>query len=78
MPGLYAGGDCTTEYIVNTGSQTGGEGGQGGQSAQQSGGRPRGVVGLFGNYITRQGSGMRGLTKGITTAINIAEYPGKA
>jgi succinate dehydrogenase/fumarate reductase flavoprotein subunit len=38
MPGLYAGGDCTTEYTLNTGSQTGGQGGQqGGQGGPQGG-----------------------------------------
>jgi len=47
MPGLYAGGDCTTEYTLNTGSQTGGPGGapggpQGGAPGQ---GGPQGAQG---------------------------------
>ena len=66
MPGMYAGGDCTTEYTESTGSQTGGQ--------QQGGGGMRGGVGIFGSYIARQGGGMMGIPKGITAAANIAEY----
>jgi hypothetical protein len=64
MPGLYAGGDCTTEYTVSTGSWTIGQGS----------GPSMGSAGLFGNYSARQGGGMMGLPKGITAAINIADY----
>jgi len=103
MPGLFAGGDCTTEYTTSTGDQTGSAqsvqggapGGQGGPSGGQggapgtrggpggSGGPPagggiRGGVGIFGNYMAGQGGGMMGLPKGITAAISIAQYLGKA
>jgi len=68
IPGIYAGGDCTTEYMVNTGSRTSG----------QDSGPSMGAAGLFGNYTARQGGGMMGLPKGITAAINIADYLKKA
>jgi fumarate reductase flavoprotein subunit len=68
MPGLYAGGDCTTEYTVNTGSQPGGQGF----------GPSRGGPGIFGNYTARQGGGFVGIYKGMTVAIKIAEYLKKA
>jgi hypothetical protein len=68
MPGLYAGGDCTTEYTESTGVQTSGQGGGG----------MRGGPGIFGNYTAHQGGGMMGIPKGITAAIKIAEYLGKA
>jgi succinate dehydrogenase/fumarate reductase flavoprotein subunit len=90
MPGLYAGGDCTTEYTVNTGSQTGGQGGpqgmqggRGGQGGQGAGGRSggggrRGSPGIFGDYLAGQGGGMMGFGKAITAAIKIADYLNKA
>jgi len=68
MPGMYAGGDCTTEYTENTGAQT----------SRQGGGGMRGGVGIFGNYRAGQGGGMMGIPKGMTAAINIAEYLSKA
>jgi succinate dehydrogenase/fumarate reductase flavoprotein subunit len=76
MSGLYAGGDCTTEYTVNTGSQTGGQGGQG--AGQSGGGGMRSRAGIFGDYIAGTGGGMMGFSKGITAAINMAEYIKKA
>lgn len=69
MPGLYAGGDCTTEYTVSTGAQTGG---------QQPGGPLMGGPGIFGNYTAHSGGGMAGIYKGYSAAINIAKYLGKA
>jgi succinate dehydrogenase/fumarate reductase flavoprotein subunit len=67
IPGLYAGGDCTTEYTVSTGTQTGGQGF----------GPSMGGPGIFGNYTARQGGGFGGIYKGITAATNIAGYLGK-
>jgi succinate dehydrogenase/fumarate reductase flavoprotein subunit len=67
MPGLYAGGDCTTEYSANAGTQTSGRGG----------GPSRGA-GIFGNYIAFGGGGMAGIYKGYGAAISIAKYLGKA
>jgi urocanate reductase len=92
MPGLYAGGDCTTEYTVNSGSQASGQGGppqgmqggrgsqagRGGQGGPPGGGGIRGGVGIFGSYVASQGGGMAGLCKGITAATNIAKYLSKA
>jgi hypothetical protein len=66
IPGLFAGGDCTTEYTVNKGGQGGG------------GGPGRSSAGLFGNYTGRGGGGLNGILKGYTAAINIAKYLGKA
>jgi hypothetical protein len=63
MPGMYAGGDCTTEYSESSSSQASGQSGP-----------FRGGAGIFGNYTARQGGGMMGIPKGITAAINIAEY----
>jgi succinate dehydrogenase/fumarate reductase flavoprotein subunit len=91
MPGLYAGGDCTTEYTINTGSQAGGPsgapggqpgqggapGGQGG-APKGGGGGPMSRAGLFGNYKAGTGGGMMGLHKGIIAATKIAEYLKKA
>jgi succinate dehydrogenase/fumarate reductase flavoprotein subunit len=37
IPRLFAGGDCTTEYTLNTGSQGGGRSGQGGQGGSHGG-----------------------------------------
>jgi hypothetical protein len=67
MPGMYAGGDCTTEYTESTGTQSSGQGG----------GPMRGGPGIFGNYSAHQGGGMMGIPKGVNAAINIAEYLGK-
>jgi succinate dehydrogenase/fumarate reductase flavoprotein subunit len=67
IPGLYAGGDCTTEYAAKTGNQNEGRGGPG-----------RGADGLFGNYTGRGGGGLNGIIKGYSAAINIAKYLGKA
>jgi succinate dehydrogenase/fumarate reductase flavoprotein subunit len=64
MPGLYAGGDCTTEYTPSSGAQTGGQGG----------GPMAGGAGLFGNYTGRAGGGMQGICKGISAAAVIAKY----
>jgi hypothetical protein len=64
LRGLYAGGDCTTECTVNTGSQPNGQGF----------GPSRGGQGIFGNYIALQGGGFAGIYKGITAANKIAEY----
>jgi len=91
MPGLYAGGDCTTEYTINSSNQTGrAQGGPGGAPVGQGvppggpggpGGPPaggiRGGVGIFGSYIASQGGGMMGLPKGLTAAISIAKYLSK-
>jgi hypothetical protein len=66
MPGMYAGGDCTTEYTESTGAHTSG----------QAGGGMRSGPGIFGNYMAHQGGGMMGIPKGITAAINIASYLG--
>jgi urocanate reductase len=63
MPGLYAGGDCTTEYTPSTGAQAGG------QSGPMMGG-----PGLFGSYKGTPGGGMQGICKGITAAAVIAKY----
>jgi len=63
IPGLYAGGDCTTEYTVKTNSQADGRGGPG-----------RSADGLFGNYTGRGGGGLNGIIKGYTAAINISKY----
>jgi len=59
MPGLYAGGDCTTEYTVNTGDQIGGQGAQGGPAGQ---GGPQGAQGGRGGQGAGRsgGGGMRG------------------
>jgi succinate dehydrogenase/fumarate reductase flavoprotein subunit len=67
MPGLYAGGDCTTEYTVSTGGET----------SVQGFGPMRGGPGIFGNYMARAGGGFNGIYKGMTAAIKIAEYLGK-
>jgi hypothetical protein len=67
MPGLYAGGDCATEYTVNTGAQA---------SGQARG--PMGGTGLFGDYTAFGGGGMAGIYKGYSAAISIAKYLGKA
>jgi hypothetical protein len=64
MPGVYAGGDCTTEYTVSTGAQTSGQGF----------GPSMGGAGIFGNYTARQGGGIAGIYKGMTAANKIAEY----
>jgi len=68
MPGLYAGGDCVTEYTVNTGAGTSG----------RVGGPPMGGTGIFGNYIAHGGGGMAGIYKGYSAAITIAKYLNKA
>jgi hypothetical protein len=68
MPGMYAGGDCTTEYTESIGTQT----------SSQGGGGMRGGPGIFGNYTAHQGGGMMGIPKGFTAAINIADYLKKA
>jgi hypothetical protein len=68
MPGLYAGGDCATEYTVNTGSRTGNT---------RGGGPPMGGAGIFGNYMAFGGGGMAGIYKGFGAAISIAKYLGK-
>ncbi len=64
MPGMYAGGDCTTEYTESTGTQASGQGS----------GPSRGGPGIFGNYRASQGGGMMGIPKGIIAAASIAEY----
>ena len=64
MPGLYAGGDCTTEYKPSAGARQGGQGG----------GPMMGGPGLFGNYTGTPGGGMQGICKGITAAAVIAKY----
>jgi hypothetical protein len=64
ISGLYAGGDCTTEYTVNTGAQPSGQGGGPFQAS----------AGVFGNYIARGGGGMSGLCKGVSAAATIAKY----
>jgi succinate dehydrogenase/fumarate reductase flavoprotein subunit len=69
MPGLYAGGDCATEYTVSTGAQTSGQGG---------GPAMMGGAGIFGNYTAHGGGGMAGIYKGYSAAISIAKYLGKA
>jgi len=64
MPGLYAGGDCTTLYVANSGPRP---------SAQEDnpfGGGPS----LFGNFIAYTGGGIRGIPKGISAAASIAKY----
>ena len=64
IPGIYAGGDCSTEYAVKTGTaQPGGPGG----------GMPGGTP-LFGDYTVRAGGGMSGLCKGVAAAASIAKY----
>jgi hypothetical protein len=66
MPGLYAGGDCTTLYVANSGPRP---------SAQEDnplGGGPS----IFGNYIATPGGGIRGIPKGISAAASIAKYLG--
>ncbi len=66
MPGLYAGGDCTTEYSAKTGAaQPGGPGGGGGMPGGAS---------LFGNFTARAGGGMSGLCQGVAAAASIAKY----
>jgi succinate dehydrogenase/fumarate reductase flavoprotein subunit len=66
MPGLYAGGDCATEYTVSTGTQAG-----------VQGRGPVGGAGIFGSYTAFGGGGMAGIYKGYSAAISIAKYLGK-
>ena len=63
IPGLYAGGDCVTQYVVNTGPRPT-------QSDNPLGGGPS----IFGNYIATPGGGIRGIPKGISAAARIANY----
>jgi succinate dehydrogenase/fumarate reductase flavoprotein subunit len=65
IPGLYAGGDCTTEYTPA------------GEQSQDNGPLAAGP-GLFGNYKGTPGGGMQGICKGITAAARIAAYLRKA
>jgi fumarate reductase flavoprotein subunit len=64
MPGLYAGGDCTTEYTPSTGAR---------QSGENSGPMMAGP-GLFGNFTARAGGGMQGICKGVSAAAAITKY----
>jgi hypothetical protein len=80
MPGLYAGGDCTTVYLVETGAKSAfqrrlkaaiaflKQGRKDGDAAPFSG------PSLFGNYYVMKGGGMDGLPTGYTAAIKIAKY----
>jgi hypothetical protein len=68
MPGLYAGGDCATEYTVSADTQTSG----------RRGGPPMGGTGIFGNYSAFGGGGMAGIYKGFSAAISISKYLCKA
>jgi hypothetical protein len=61
--GLYAGGDCTTEYNL-----------PGNTSSQSMMGGPGGGTPLFGNYVARQGGGLTGIVKGYSAAASIAKY----
>jgi hypothetical protein len=67
MPGLYAGGDCTTEYIVPASPY-----------AKNLRGPSNGTP-LFGDYKVHGGGGLSGTIKeGYSAAISIAKYLGKA
>jgi hypothetical protein len=84
MPGLYAGGDCTTVYLLETGEKSAfqrrlkaaiaylKQGRKDGDAAPFSG------PSLFGDYYVMKGGGMDGLPNGYTAAIKIAKYLGKA
>jgi succinate dehydrogenase/fumarate reductase flavoprotein subunit len=83
MPGLYAGGDCTTVYLLETGEKSAfqrrlkaaiaylKQGRKDGDAAPFSG------PSLFGDYYVMKGGGMDGLPNGYTAAIKIAKYLGK-
>ena len=67
MPGLYAGGDCTTAYIVPTSPY-----------AKNLRGPSNGTP-LFGDYKVHGGGGLSGtIQEGYSAAISIARYLGKA
>jgi urocanate reductase len=84
IPGLYAGGDCTTVYLIETGAKSAfqrrlkaaiaylKQGRKDGDAAPFSG------PSLFGNYYVMKGGGMDGLPTGYTAAIKIAKYLDKA
>ena len=67
MPGMFAGGDCTTYYFD-----------QGGDNSRQTAGPMANTPGLFGNYLSTGGGGLPGIVKGKRAAESIAKYLDKA
>jgi succinate dehydrogenase/fumarate reductase flavoprotein subunit len=84
MPGLYAGGDCTTEYLVETGASNAAQRRLAGAIGALKQGRRDGAAapysgpGLFGKYYAMKGGGGDGIARGYSTAFNIAKYLGSA
>ena len=66
MPGMFAGGDCTT-YYYETGAGT----------TRQTAGPRANTPGLFGNYVSTGGGGLPGIVKGKLAGESIAKYLSK-